>query len=228
MPEIRLLGTDVVNTGALNPISVTHTLLAEVNRKVLVYVASEASTLSSCSGVTYGGVNMTKVCEISATGAAVNYIALFMLDESSLPANGAHSVEATFTAALGDSMIKVRSFHDIAQGQPSQFDTTGEGSPADATIENDLANPILSTQWAFSFTESGNVGSFTAGQGQVEADDFAGGSTTHMMSDLRGGSGQTQLTSTFVGTNNRLARLCAVWFGYGLDAQKAMFFAHNM
>lgn len=212
---ITKLGTDAHGIdGASTSLTVSHTLAAGTlgNRKVIVVVGTEVASGSAITAtVTYGGVSMSTQATVTASnGSTTNWGRMFYLDEASLPGNGTHNVVATLSGTTGDVSMQVMAYEDIAQGASSNFDTTGEGSPADATIENDIA-AVGANDWALSYTSSGNVGSFSASGSQTEVWDDQAPSTTHQFAELRGGSGQTQLTSTFTGSNNRLFRICAVW-----------------
>ncbi len=215
------LGTPTgTNAGFVTGLTHSHTLVSGSDRIIVVFVGTELTgTTITVSGVTYGGVAMTQLASASAVGAANNHGAMWYLLSASLPADGANNVISTFSAQASDSWQECLSYSGASQTAPSggNVDTTGEGSPGDATIENDIS-AIAATSWALSYAQSGNVGSFAAGQTQDEVVDFQSASMTHQVAEKRGGGGETQLTSAFTGTNNRLIRLCAVWAAAGAGA----------
>lgn len=225
---IAKLGTDTTQTfvGATvndKTFSWNHTLVAGTDRMIVVAVGGETfdSDLGNpwvATSVTYGGVQMNKAIGVvtteNAAGLSNNDSELWYLFESDLPANGTHTIQATCSTTISGA---VRLFGSCSsyQGVSSQSigDTDGVGFnqtvPSD-TIGNNIT--LAENDWAFSSYVSGNAGSFTVGQNQIEILDATLDSTvTYGSCELRGALGtETTLESTFVSGANRLTRVCMV------------------
>lgn len=215
---ISKLGTDVNTTGNTLPgtLTVSHTLVAGVSRKVLVYVAFENGNTSDVSGVTYGGVAMTKaISDITGTSGFRSYASIWYLDEANLPANGANNAVATFTgtSSTPETQMYVAEYGGIGQGAPRSGDSDGSITTTSATITNSPLNAISSIRWAFSCMQSGNAGAggFTHGESQTQIWGFNDASSYVACTELRGGANNTSLSSTWSGTLNRTVRVAAVW-----------------
>lgn len=214
---IAKIGTDVSTTGNTVPgvdSSLSHTLVAGTlgSRKVIVYIIAENGNTIDVSGVTYGGKAMTQaVGGSSASSGFRQYSSLWFIDEADLPSNGAQTVAVTFTGtgSSPEYSIFCAEYEGIAQGAASETDIDAQTSGS--TITNNVTAPLISTEWVFSIANSGNTGSFSHGQSQAKIYDYSDASSQHSVAELRGGSGETAITSTFSGTVNRLQRLCAVW-----------------
>src|SRR5512141_344550 len=214
--SISKLGTDVSASGNTVPgtLSVSHTLASGSNRKVVCFIAVENGSTVDVSGVTYGGVAMSKAVEqLSGSGGTRFLVEMWYLDEANLPANGARTCEVTFsgTSSTPETNMLVAEYGGIEQGAPASGDTDGTTQTSGTTISNTPLNAISSSRWALSCMGSGNTGSWTHEQSQTEVLDFNDASSTFAVAELRGGTGETSISSTYTGTVNRLCRVAAVW-----------------
>lgn len=210
---IAKAGTDTSTSGNTMPgtdSSLSHTLVSGTARKVIVMVAAENGAAIDVSGVTYGGQAMTLAVDYEqpVTGYR-QFCAIWYIDEADLPSDGVQTIAVTFagTNTSCEYSIYCAEYTGIAQGSPDDTDTNYQTT---SPIANTLS-AIATGAWAFSVASCGNTGSYTWNESQVELLDFTDASSQHGIAELRGGSGQTSLNTTFTGTVNRLARICAVW-----------------
>jgi len=108
------------------------------NRVVKVGVSGYQASLGANADttVTYGGVAMTQVTKLQTTN---RYVALFVLKEASLPANGVTAVAVTYGTvwAPGNNMQQAAScvcYDTVDQGTTTRNATTGSGSGTAAAL----------------------------------------------------------------------------------------------
>ena len=225
MSTITKLGTDTTQTfigSTSNDKTITwnHTLLTGVNRLVIVCVGGETfdSNLGDpwvTTSVTYGGVAMTKAINVvtteNASGLSNNDSEIWYLFDSNLPTTGSKLISVTCSNVISGP---VRLFASCSAYQGIVTQTIGDthGIGFNQTVPSDTignAISLVAGDWVFSSYVSGNPGSFTVGQNQVEILDATLDSTvTYGACELRGALGtESVLESTFQTTANRLTRV---------------------
>lgn len=117
--------------------SQTITISAGSNRKLLVAVGFEASAepIPTISTITCGGVNMTLVTDgvtSAASQSQIGFVAWYMLDEASLPANGSQTLTVTLSG-VRQSYVSYVLLQNVQQGNVLDVTNTAETTTA-ATI----------------------------------------------------------------------------------------------
>ena len=163
--QIELLGSAATNSDTATSLSATHTLSNGANR--IAFAIITLQTTQSVSGVTYGGVSMTRL----GTGVAgsAEKMEIYYLLEASMPASGSKTVTATFSGST-DCMIEVFTIKNAKQSAPS---TPVTNTSAGATYLS--GNVTVSVEGSFSITgvfNRGGSNTFTHDAGQVEIADF--------------------------------------------------------
>jgi len=228
MSHIAKIGTDTVQTliGVdINDKTLTwsHTLVAGANRLIVVCLGGETfdSDLGDpwvATSVTYGGVVMTKaigaVTTENGSGLSNNDSELWYLFEADLPADGSKTVIATCSNVISGA-VRLFSCCSEYENVDSQLVGDVQGIGYNQTVPSDTIGNAISLQsgdWVFSSYVSGNAGSWTVGQSQVEILDATLDSTvTYGACELRGAIGtESILESTFATTANRLTRVAMV------------------
>lgn len=208
---IAKAGTDVWTSSNSLSYSFSHTLVSGSNRIIIFFVGLENNDTISVSSVTYGGVTMTLASSyLSGTTGVRNLAAIYYLLNSSLPSDGAQTVQINLsgTASTLFSIIGCGEYTGVAQTAPEATDTKYETS--NQTITNTIS-PSTGA-WVLSVAESGsNQGSWTQGGSQVEILDTqgTGGVQTIAVAELRGANGETTLSSTYSTTAERHIRIAA-------------------
>jgi len=208
--EITKIGTDTSGTGTSLTLSFSHTLVSGTARIVIVSIGVENGNTIDVSTVTYGGVTMTFAVEGITGTSSFRYLSeIWYILEADLPSEGSQTVAITFTGTA--SSLEVNAFCSeytgVSQGAPEA--TAEHHQTMGTTITNDISPS--ENAWVLSVIGSGNTGSWTHGESQVEVHDFADSSSTFTVAELRGASGETSLSSTFSTTVNRLERVAASW-----------------
>ena len=146
---------------------------------------------------------------ITGTTGFRNLCEIWFILESDLPSDGSQTVEITCSGSVYELEVNgfCSEYVGVTQGAPEA--TNGASQFSGDTISNAISPS--DDAWVISIAGSGNAGSFTHGQGQVEVLDFQDNSSTFAIAELRGASGETSLSSTYSGTVNRLCRVAASW-----------------
>ena len=208
---IAKAGTDVSAQAS----SVSHTLVAGSNRKVIICVESEGDTTGGITGVTYGGVACTLATD-GVTPASVqqdtgtrNEASEWFIDEADLPADGARTAQASFSTARAAVEISVSQYNGMAQGQ--SLNTDGDGAASTTVVTNASLAAIGADEWAISCAGCGSALTWTHSDSQVEIAEEVNSSSSLAVAELRGGSSETSLSSTASSSTSRLVRVVAVW-----------------
>jgi hypothetical protein len=206
---IAKIGTDT-NSGTVTSLSASfsHTLVTGSDRMVAVYIAVENDNTISLNTVTYGGNSMIRgIGGISGSGP-YNIGEIWCLYENDLPTDGSKTVAVSVSGTSLNPKLFVFCaeytgiFYGLIESRHQANQTTGE------TITNTLSPS--SGSWVLSAVVLGvNAGSFTHSGSQTEILDDAGttGGQTFSITELRGASGETSLSSTSSITINRLVRV---------------------
>jgi len=219
--EITKVGTDTSGTGNILTLSFSHTLVSGTNRIVIISIGIENGDTIDVSNVTYGGTTMTLAVERITGTSGFRYLSeIWYILENDLPSDGSQTIEVNCSGTA--NALEVNSFCSeytgVAQGAPEA--TNGAAQLSGNTISNTISPS--DDAWVISIAGSGNAGSFTHGQEQVEVLDFQDASSTFAVAELRGASGETSLSSTYSSTVNRLCRVAASWIKqprYELDLE---------
>ena len=208
--EITKVGTDTSGTGNNLTLSFSHTLVSGTARIVIVSIGVENGNTTDVSTVTYGGVTMTLAVErITGTSGFRSLCEIWHILENDLPSDGLQTVEITCSGIAYELEVNgfCSEYTGVTEGAPEATDGASQLSG------NTISNTISPSDgaWVISIAGSGNAGSFTHGQGQVEVLDFQDASSTFAVAELRGASGETSLSSTYSSTVNRLCRVAASW-----------------
>jgi len=219
--EITKVGTDTSGTGNNLTLSFSHTLVSGTNRIIIVAIGIENGDTVDVSNMTYGGTTMTLAVErITGTSGFRCLSEIWYILENDLPSDGSQTVEVNCSGTPNTLEINgfCSEYTGVTQGAPEA--TNGASQFSGNTISNTISPS--DDAWVISIAGSGNAGSFTHGQGQVEVLDFQDASSTFAVAELRGASGETSLDSTYSGTVNRLCRVAASWIKqprYELDLE---------
>jgi len=207
---ITKVGTDTSGTGTSLTLSFSHTLASGAARIVIVSIGVENGDTIDVSTVTYGGVTMTLAVERITGTSGFRYLCeIWYVLENDLPSDGSQTVEINCSGTAYELEVNgfCSEYTGVTQGAPEA--TNGTSQLSGNTISNTISPSDDS--WVISISGSGNAGSFTHGQGQVEVLDFQDASSTFAVAELKGVSGETSLSSTYSGTVNRLCRVAASW-----------------
>jgi hypothetical protein len=210
LEQITKAGIDTGGTGTSLTLSFSHTLVSGANRLVAVSFGSENSG-TIVTGVSYGGQSMTLAISGVTGSSGTRFLCeIWYILEANLPATGSQLVEITLSGSTTGlyNYGFVSEYVGASQGAPEAIAEYNQTSGA--TITNTMSPS--NNAWVISGVGSGNSGSFTHGQSQTEIlDATAGGTMTFAVAELRGGNGESSLSSTFSGTVNRLERVAASW-----------------
>ena len=205
----------------------SHTLVAAsgMSRRV-IFVSIGGETGDSdlypawlATSVTYGGVAMAQVVKEVTTenGASLsnNSSELWILREADLPANGTHTVQVNGTTTDGASVWLFGLCAEYGKVDQSITATT-DGTFVNSTSPSDtIANTVdpNNADLVISSYVSGNAGSWTVGQSQIElydAQNPTGPTNTFGVCELLDAPpGPYDLESTYVSGANRLTRVAA-------------------
>lgn len=162
--QIELLGTAAHNSNTASSLSATHTLSAGSNR--IAFVITTCQVGQTVSGVTYGGVSMTRL----GTGVAGSSerMEIYYLLEASMPADGSKTVTVTYSGST-DCLMTVFTIKNAKQSAPS---TPVTNSSAGATYLSGNVSVTVEGSFAIAGVFNRGVNTFTHDTGQVEIDDF--------------------------------------------------------
>lgn len=220
-PKVLELGTNTSGTGNATSLSFSHTLVTGTNRVVVVDVGIENAADIDVSGITYGGVAMTKAKDQSTAASGTRNIAeSWYLLEADLPSEGSNTVAITCSGSASSLEINgwCSELGNIAQSAPEATD--GDSQTSGNTITSTISPST--DAWVVSVLSCGNAGSFTHGSGQIEKLDFNDASSQFSVAVLQGGNGESSLASTFSGTVNRLVRVAVSFARYETPAATGM------
>jgi len=218
---IEKIGTDTSATGTALTLSFSHTLVAGSDRLVVVSVGIENGNTIDVDSVTYGGQTCTKAIDHITGASGFRFLAeIWYILDADLPSDDSQTVAITCSGTV--SQLEVNGFCSeytgVTQGAPEATD--GDSQTAGSTITNTISPS--DNAWVISGGGSGNVGNWAHDQGQVEVLEFDDSSSTFFVTELRGASEETSLSSTYTGNINRLCRACASWTeaaNYQLDIE---------
>lgn len=206
--SIAKVGTDTSSTGNALSLSFSHTLVAGENRLVAVYIGLENGDTVNITGVTYGGNAMTRAVSASTTPSGFRDVSeVWYILEANLPANGSQTVAITGSGTASSPEINALAAEYTGVKQQGPEATDADAQTSGATITSTISPS--SGAWVLSSLSAGNTGSFTHSDSQAELIDFNDASSVFSAAELRGGSGQTSVSSTYTGTVNRLTRAAA-------------------
>lgn len=191
-----------------DPCTASFTISAGSNRKFLCAIGSEDVSTPLASAVTFNGISMAMAVQATST-TDPNGIAIWYLDEASLPAPGSHTVSVDFSDAVVDFGITCWSVSGIASGVPKDTDSVSSDSLNTAT----LSLSVVASDWVFTAATINNTSNtWSHGGTQTELSDFdyAGAVPSAAMSASRA-AGEAGPSSTFGGSANRFAMVGAVW-----------------
>jgi hypothetical protein len=206
---IAKVGTDTISSTTTTPtLSWSHTLVAGENRLIVVTFATENADLNySVSSVTYGGVSMVLAIQALLTYSDAQ---VWYLLEEDLPSNGSNTVSVTYTGTLtgfgcGGGCFE---YTGVAQEAP---EATNANTASNTNLITNTISPSTGS-WVMSATCGGFDGqTCTSNEGQVQQYDISAGAGTcrSAMAELQGADGETSLSTSSSGTQNRFTRAAA-------------------
>ena len=206
---ITKAGADTFTSGNTLAADFFHTLYPGSNRLIVVSTLAENTGTCDVTGITYGGVAMTKATDAIVGSTVYLNGEMWYLLESSLPRDGTNSIVVTYsgTPSSTENSAYCAQYNNVWQSAPeaTDTDTIAASTPLDITS---TISPTANA-WVISVIGAGGAGSYAHGGTQVEVLDFADASTQLAYAELRVANGETSLTSTFTGTPNRQFRLAA-------------------
>jgi len=208
---IAKAGTDTSSTAAALSLNFNHTLVSGSERLVVVTIGIENCDAADVTGVTYGGVAMTRAISASTTPSGCRNVSeVWYILEANLPSNGSQAVDITGSGTPNTPEINALAaqYTGVAQGAPDAVAETDQ--TVGATITN-TGFSAVSGDLLVSAMSAGNTGSFAHGQSQTELLDFNDASSVFASADLIASGAVTDIDSTFTGTVNRLTRAAAAW-----------------
>ena len=182
-PGISLLGTAATNSDNTSlTVSATHTLAAGSNRIAIAVVSFYKATSFECTGVTYGGVAMTKIGNSGNHTSVYRDISVWYLLEASLPSDGSKTVTATVGSSSLNLNIHVFTIQGAAQAAYEQTPTAGTYLNASSATSSINITTVATNAWAFSCAAADANSTYTHGTGQTEITDtgYTGASSTVM------------------------------------------------
>jgi hypothetical protein len=144
-------GTNLATTTTNTTATFSHTLTAGTNRAVVVFMGWTTPIDLNITGVTYGGVSMTQQgTQLESNTTIGARAAIFTLNEASLPANGAQTVDPSWSATSANTHIScyVWCLQDVASPTYIASGTSGTSLayyPTTATATGVNANSVLLT-----------------------------------------------------------------------------------
>lgn len=170
--NIALLGTAATGTAnTTTTVSATHTLSSGTKRIAIAFVSFYQSTATSCTGVTYGGVAMTKIGNSGNHTNVFRDISAWYLLDASLPANGSKTVTATLSASSANLNIHVFTIQYAAQAAYEQSPTPGTYLATSSATSTISLTTVAANAWAFSGAACDATSTYTHGTGQTEITD---------------------------------------------------------
>lgn len=210
--NISMLGTAATGTNnSSTTVSTTHTLSSGANRIAIAFVSFYKGTALSCTGVTYGGVAMTKIGNSGDHTSVYRDISAWYLLEASLPATGSKTVTATISGSSLNLNIHVFTIQDAAQTAYEQSPTAGTYSSASSATSSINITTVAAKAWAFSGAAGDAISSYTHGAGQNEITDtsYTGASSTNITmstsyEEIATGSAVTQTETIAAGADRHV------------------------
>ena len=191
LDAVTTLAYDASSSGTAasgTTITVSHTCTG-ANRALLVGVSASSTVADNRRiplGVTFGGLDMTKVREQISGNLGVSIWAL------STPSSGANNIVATFTAAFDDCVLGGVSFTGAHQTTASLTGTansaTGSSTAPSVAISTGPKGIVFGVVGILVST------SFSAGTGETERWDMAASTTTGAGFTEATGAGDTSIT----------------------------------
>jgi len=203
---ITKAGVDTSATGTSTYLTWSHTLLANSNRMVVVYLSAEHNGIT-ISEVTYGGNAMTLATSYETGTTTRMMTQIWYILEANLPANGARTVAISADGYYTTQEISAYCAEYAGVKQSAPEATNGVAQISGNTITNTISPS--SNSWALSVMGCGNIGTWAAGGSQVQPWQYSATTSCTAVAELQGANGQTTLASTFTGTVNRMVRVCA-------------------
>lgn len=217
---IAKIGTDTNTTYTSTSVwnfSFTHTLVSGANRLVVVSVGGETfladtSPIWYATSITYGGVNMTRAVVAQTTETAGGYSnnssELWYILEDDLPADGSKTIQVNGTGP--NSTVELFGtcslYEGVYQIVPEAIDSNFINAPSGNTITNSISPGKNS--WVVSSYVSGNTGTWTVDQGQIEIYDGQQTTTSYGACELRDAAGNETILATSIASGaNRLTRV---------------------
>ena len=219
---IAKVGTDTMGTGNSLALSFSHALVAGSNRLIVVYAQAENGANIDVSGITYGGIAMSKAIDgVTSSSGYYILVEIWYLLEASLSSTGSKTAIITYSGSA--SSLEVNGFcaeyQNVEQAAPAATDS--DGSTSSTTITNNVS-PSTGA-WVISAVGCGQAGSYTHSSPQTEVLDYADTSSQFAVAELRGGNGENSESSTWSGSLfNRQYRVCASWIpasNYEIDLE---------
>lgn len=176
---ISLLGTAVSGAqGEGASISISHTLVAGSDRIVIVFVSQTYYNSGELiTGVTYGGVAMTQIVGVGSYSTSYRRLSAWYLLNSSLPSDGAKTVQASFGASVLSSIISVVAIQGAKQ-QAYETSGTYRNDASSSAVSSISITTVAGNAWAFSCGSVQNNYTWTHGAGQTEITDIGYGGAT--------------------------------------------------
>lgn len=212
--------------------SFSHTLVASPGmgrRVVFVSVGGETTdsdvqTAWDVTSITYGGQAMSllvkEVTTENGAGLSNNSSELWIIEEADLPADGVNTVQVNGTTEPGGQVYLFgvcAEYDKVDQDLAPTTDGTFVNSTAPSDTIGNTVDPN-NADFVISSYVSGNAGSWTVGQGQVElydAQNDVGPTNTFGVCELVFATpGPYVLESTYVTGANRLTRCAAALVAY--------------
>lgn len=181
--NITMLGTAATaSANTATTVSATHVLTSGSNRIAVVFVSFYKGTSFECTGVTYGGVAMTKIGNSGNHTTVYRDISAWYLLEASLPANGSKTVTATVGSSSPNLNIHVFTIQDATQAAYEQTPTAGTYLNSSSATSSINITTVAANAWAFSGAAADASSSYTHGTDQIEITDtpYTGASSTKM------------------------------------------------
>lgn len=179
---------------------------AGTNRKFIVIVGSEAASARTITGVTYNGVAMSSVVESEATA---NRVAIYELNDASIPAPGSYTVSVNFSASVVDVGIIAFSISGVDQIVARDTDAFTSASANTATLS--LVG-VLSTDFtvaAVTMNSTSTSWTYQAGATELAVNAFGATPSAAMAAAYELGEAAPSLTTT--ATVNRFVAVAATW-----------------
>lgn len=197
------------STSDSDSFSYDHTIGDGINRLLIVNIATEVTAVISVSSITYNGIAMTLVDDVSIESASVAlYLFTYQMLEDQLPVGGTYSVSITLSDTPASGIISgAISLWNVDQ---RGYTSTSTNTVVTTDVISTSVTPLAYNSAIIVSVGSGDAGSFTATSPLIERYDVAHNSFTGSGSTMHDvGPVSTTVTETFNASANRMAIIAA-------------------
>lgn len=193
--------------GSGSSLSFSHTISGNTNRMLIVCAGDEDSGTPTVTGITYNGISMTQVAQISTDDGTQNRLAMFYLPEANLPSAGTYTVTITYSATTSNRSGGAMSFYNVKQQAPKNTQTAANQGQSSISVN---VTTDVDNSWVVDTAVHGDTGDFTQGSNQIERFDISAPSSRLQGSTKSVSSAGSTTMSQTIPNSRRLAQIATV------------------